>query len=201
MPIKVNGSSSGSVTLAAPASGSDVTVTLPGTAGTVATLASPAFTGTPTLNGSTLVSSKILQVVSSTLADQFTTTSTGFVDITNMSVSITPAATTSKVFVIVTFGLLGNTDAPSMSLYNLYRNSTAIAQPNANTAMTAGLYANNSGTGHGGSFSFLDSPATTSATTYKVAMRVNGGTGVVNRLALNTNWQSVSTITAMEVAA
>lgn len=143
----------------------------------------------------------IVQVVSTTIGAQFTTTSTGFVDITGFSLSITPTANTSKVFVIVTIGLGGNTSGTHLSLYNLYRDSTAIAQPSGGTAMTAGLYSNNGVTGHATAFSFLDSPATTSATTYKVAMRVNGGTGVINRLALNTDWQSVSTITAMEVAA
>lgn len=51
MPVKINGATSGSVTLAAPATGSDVTVNLPAAAGTLATLNSPAFTGTPTVNG------------------------------------------------------------------------------------------------------------------------------------------------------
>lgn len=39
MPVKINGSTSGSVTLAAPATGSDVTLTLPAATGTAATTA------------------------------------------------------------------------------------------------------------------------------------------------------------------
>ena len=39
MPVKINGATSGSVTLAAPATGSDVTLTLPAAAGTAATTA------------------------------------------------------------------------------------------------------------------------------------------------------------------
>lgn len=55
MPVKINGSSSGSVTLAAPASGSDVTLTLPGSTGTVPLLAgSNTWTGTQSFAGATL---------------------------------------------------------------------------------------------------------------------------------------------------
>lgn len=55
MPIKVNGASSGSVTLAAPASGSDVTVTLPGTAGTVPLVGGTnTWTGTQNFTGATV---------------------------------------------------------------------------------------------------------------------------------------------------
>lgn len=147
---------------------------------------------------------RIRQVVTATRTTQFTTTSTGFVDVTGLSVTITPQASTSTILILLTLGSCGNTDAASMSLYNLYRNSTAIAQPTDGLdwcRASALLYANNAGTGFPVVSSFIDSPATTSATTYKLAMRVNGGTGVINRLALNTDWSGVSTITVMEVAA
>ena len=55
MPIKINGSTSGSVTLTAPASGSDVTVTLPTDLNAKSPSASPTFTGTVTLTGATVV--------------------------------------------------------------------------------------------------------------------------------------------------
>jgi hypothetical protein len=55
------------------------------------------------------------------------------------------------------------------------------------------------------SVSVLDSPATTSATTYKVQIRnVSGGTAYVNRQVTDTDSTSfnrtASTITVMEVA-
>ena len=50
------------------------------------------------------------------------------------------------------------------------------------------------------SFSVLDSPATTSATTYKVTGFTNAGTLYVNRLPGDPNWNTISTITAMEVS-
>lgn len=51
MPVKINGSSSGSVTLQAPASGSDVTVTLPAATGTLLNTPGAWTTYTPTLGG------------------------------------------------------------------------------------------------------------------------------------------------------
>jgi hypothetical protein len=49
--------------------------------------------------------------------------------------------------------------------------------------------------------SFLDSPATTSSTVYKLAMRQNsGGTGYINRRTTDNSFGGVSTITLMEVA-
>jgi hypothetical protein len=52
----------------------------------------------------------------------------------------------------------------------------------------------------GWSINFLDSPATTSATTYKIQGRVTGGTFYINRR--NTaDWATTSSITVMEIAA
>jgi hypothetical protein len=49
------------------------------------------------------------------------------------------------------------------------------------------------------SMAVLDSPATTSATTYKVQARVNGSTMHINRLPSDANFTTVSTVTVMEV--
>lgn len=59
--MKINGTTSGSVTLAAPATGSDVTLTLPGSAGTVAVVGSAAMTliTSGTLSGASVVLSSI----------------------------------------------------------------------------------------------------------------------------------------------
>lgn len=48
--------------------------------------------------------------------------------------------------------------------------------------------------------SFVDSPATTSSTTYKVQASINADTVYVNRRALDTNFTGQSTITVMEIA-
>jgi len=46
---------------------------------------------------------KVLQVVSVTKVDAFTTTSASFVDVTGLTVSITPSATSSKILILSTF--------------------------------------------------------------------------------------------------
>ena len=54
MPVKINGATSGSVTLAAPATGSDVTLTLPGATATVQTVPGAWTSYTPTLTNLTV---------------------------------------------------------------------------------------------------------------------------------------------------
>ena len=139
---------------------------------------------------------RVLQVVSTLKNDPQTVTSTSFVDITGLSVSVTPSSTTSKILVLATVFL---SNGANTSFVNLVRDSTAIAQPSAGTSpattITASSMANNS------SVMFLDSPATTSATTYKLQIRVNTGTGYVNRSSFDVQQTAVSSITVFEVSA
>ncbi len=72
---------------------------------------------------------KVLQVVSVTKVDAFTTTSTSFVDVTGLTVSITPSATSSKILILSTFQA-GNS-SNTTDLFNLVRDSTALAQGTA----------------------------------------------------------------------
>ena len=144
---------------------------------------------------------RILQVVNTIKADVFSTTSTSFTDLTGMSVSITPSATTSKVLVF--FALSVSNGSVNSSVYvNLVRDSTNIAQ-------STGGATNNQTSAHvvtatlGNFFSavqFLDSPNTTSATTYKLQIRTSSGTAFVNRRGADGGDGLVCTMTAMEVA-
>ena len=71
---------------------------------------------------------KILQVVSALKTDAFTTTSTTFVDVTGVSVSVTPTSATSKILIFVT-GVTGTAGASNVvAPINLVRNSTNIAE-------------------------------------------------------------------------
>lgn len=94
--IKINGATNGSVTLAAPATGSDVTLTLPGGTGTDGQVIAT--------NGSGSLSfvnpGKILQVVRNTNSVSRETTSTSFVDVTGMTVTITPKKADSNILLI-----------------------------------------------------------------------------------------------------
>jgi hypothetical protein len=149
----------------------------------------------------------VLQIKSTTKTDTFTTTSTTFTDVTGLSIAITPSSATNKIFVLATLAT-GNNSTEAMML-RLMRDSTAIAVGDAagsRVQVTTGFYNANSDNMNTSAMSFLDSPATTSATTYKVQIRGTGAaTMAVNRSANDTNAatgsRGVSTITVFEVLA
>ena len=183
--VKITGNASGTgvLTIAAPNTNTDRSITIPDKAGAIAVGA-----GT------------IVQVVSSIKTDTVSTTSTSFADVSDLSVAITPSSTSNKVLVLVTLGANGNTT--SSVLFNLVRGSTNLAQPDSgNHPSTINLFNTGTTDVDNAAINFLDSPSTTSSTTYKIQMRVDGGTGYLNRHTSNTNYNSVSTITVMEVVA
>ena len=133
-----------------------------------------------TVDGDTLASGtggKVLQCLSTPFTSVFSSTSPDtFADISGFSVAITPTATSSKVLVTVNVGYEG--PASNNSFFRLVRDSTAIALGDAAGSRDRGLLKlNRSSSNYGwqvASFTFLDSPSTTSATTYKLQI---GGTG------------------------
>ena len=148
---------------------------------------------------------KVLQVVQTVVtAPTASTTSTTFVDITGMTLSITPTLATSKVLVsfVIQIGVVTGWHAR----YRLVRDSTAICVGDAFGSRTqaTGDVAYNVSVPNIGSAQFLDSPATTSATTYKVQWGAeNTSTIYLNRAHGNTDTaefvSAASTITAMEI--
>ena len=188
--VKVSGNASGTgtLTIAAPNTNSDYTLTLP-------------------TNTGTLISTASLQVVTANKTDTFSTSSTSFTDITSLSVSITPSSASSKILIMAYISAQG-TPGATVTQHRLVRGATAIAVGDAASSRTqasAGLYSSVSDTTQQATIVFLDSPATTSSTTYKCQMRVNGSTGYVNRTSSDTdntnNARTISTITVMEIAA
>jgi hypothetical protein len=150
----------------------------------------------------------IIQTQSTTKTDTFTTTSSSYTDITGLSVSITPKSASNKILVLFSVngaGTAGQTQAP----VQLVRDTTAIAiGDTAGSRIRATLSLNALSEANAisnGSMNFVDSPATTSATTYKLQIRSFGGqTVVVNRSEsdtdANTRMRTVSSITVIEVA-
>jgi hypothetical protein len=150
---------------------------------------------------------KLGQVVSTFLDTTFSTASTSYTDITGLSVSITPTLATSKVLVLaqINYGYSGDI----VTTLRLVRGSTAIDIGAVSGASALGTIGGGNGGGANavtalipGVVSFLDSPATTSATTYKMQMFVNSGTGYINRTGRdNTSFdmRAASTITVIEV--
>lgn len=174
-----------------------------GTNGQVLTADSTAATG---LKWATAASgTKIGQVAQTFLSTTFSTSSSTYTDLTGLSVSITPTATTSKILVLVSITQSTSTGGAGNTFFQLVRDSTAVGNSSGLTqnsfSAVAGAMLPTSGSGQTGTI-YLDSPSTTSATTYKIQMRNDGGyTAYVNRRGADTNSGGVSTITVMEVVA
>jgi hypothetical protein len=151
--------------------------------------------------------SAVLQVVSAIKTDTFSTATTGsWVDVTGLSVSITPSNTTSKILVFYNISGMNNTN---QGWYSLFRGSTQISVGDASgsrlQASGGNFYDGNASALKQFGSTFLDSPATTSATTYKLAVRSQSATTYVNRSSFYDNTTdhatAVSAITVMEIAA
>jgi hypothetical protein len=152
---------------------------------------------------------RIMQVVSTTKTD-VSALSPGAtqLDITGLSVSITPSAASSKILV---FAYVTHSQNLTGGLF-LVRGSTNICVGDTGGSRipaTVGMNANPAPSNNGIGVTplwFLDSPNTTSATTYKVAVRqTSTGTFNVNRATTDTDnadhFRTTSTITVMEVSA
>lgn len=150
---------------------------------------------------------RILQVTSATV-DNITqsTTSSTMSDITGLSVTLTPQATSSKVFIIASINV-GANGAADNTFYNLKRDTTTLAPgTGATNNVTAAYRFSYDGAGFQTfqianlCITYLDSPSTTSSTTYKMQWATRVGTLYLNR-AGDTNIGVSSTITAFEISA
>ena len=149
----------------------------------------------------------VLQVVSTAKTDTFTSATTdSFIDITGLSVSITPSSASNKILVLAQVMSAGAVVTNNV-LLRILRNSTAInvgdtsgSRSSAFACTQAANDGNNAPTPHA---SFLDSPNTTSATTYKIQALSNAATIYVNRSPIdadaNYSPRGCSTITVMEI--
>jgi hypothetical protein len=153
---------------------------------------------------------KVLQVVSTLKTDTFSAASNSLVDITGYSVSITPTSATSKILVLV--NLNGNgTNGSNGAVFALLRGSTDIAAPSSPGSRDAGfgnIYINDAAQMGSTSITVLDTPATTSALTYKVQGQNTGtssGSFYINRTVQDANdnnhSRTCSSITVMEIGA
>jgi hypothetical protein len=200
--IEGNASGTGTLTIAAPNTNSNFTLTLPTNTGDIVTTGTTTGISASALSTGTLATARlpagtVLQVVSTTKTDTFSTASTSFVDVTGFSVSITPTSASSKILVFGNLTSSAGLQAVITGDAQLVRDSTAIG--NGSSGLATHNSANSSFT-VGWPFSYLDSPATTSATTYKVQVRGDGATFYINTPSARTLVGS-STITVMEIAA
>ena len=195
--IRLYGSTSGYVELEAPAVSPDASLVLPST-----------FAG---------IGSNVVQTVKT---DTFTNAfvlgaGIATVDVTGLSVTITPTSATSKVLVLATVSgsnsarngiidirlvrdggtVVGAVGDASGSRYRISHRQSAIGQSGSDIALAT--------------LTYLDSPATTSATTYQISVAATDDnanqTVYVNRSSTDADnfddRRTISTITAIEVAA
>jgi hypothetical protein len=163
----------------------------------------------PQLTGVKLPTGSVLQVLQTVKTDTFSVTGQTFTDITGLSVSITPTSSTSKILVMFTTAISNNNGAYSGGV-RLVRNSTPIYVGDAaGNRIQSSNWAFQYYYWEVGNLTntFLDSPATTSATTYKLQL-VSGYAGqtvYIGRSYLDSDdlGQSryPSSITVMEIAA
>jgi hypothetical protein len=160
---------------------------------------------------------KVLQVVQTVKSDTASSTSATFTDISGMSASITPTSASNKILVFFDIGISaagGSSGCPGM--IKLLRGSTSIYVGDAAGSRETGygsIYTDP--TYYGDAYAvakmtgvYLDSPSTTSSTTYKVQFRANSaGTTTVylnstGDTSNNANLiRTASSVTLMEIAA
>jgi hypothetical protein len=182
------------------ASGAPATVGV-GTSGQV--LTSNGAGSAPSMQDSA-AGGKVLQVVSTTKTDAFSSSGVSWSDITGLSVSITPSSTSSTILVTACLSL----DSSDTNLVGgrIMRDSTPIAVSTVTGSQFEGAFSRVAGgySAETQSLTHEDSPATTSAVTYKIQLNgYSSGTHYVNRpssLATNRS-TSVSSITVMEIGA
>jgi len=158
---------------------------------------------------------KILQVVSTAKTDTFSASvaSGNFSAVTGLSASITPASASNKILV-TTHLHLSSSIAAGTGSYRIMRGATPVGVGDlagSRGQQTAALnnWDNENGDIANVSMTFLDSPATTSATTYSVEFynyyTVGTPTLYLNRSFGDNNnsfgVRPISTITVMEVSA
>lgn len=150
---------------------------------------------------------KILQVVQVTKTDtQTSTTAATWIDVTGLSASITPTSSSSKILVHVTL----NGSCQINMFARLVRGATAIAvgdvASNRVQHSIGSYYQYGDGNiNHTHNLTYLDSPATTSTTTYKIQFWCStGNTVVINRCVNDTDnndtGRGFSSIVLMEVS-
>ena len=132
---------------------------------------------------------KVLQVVSGTTTTSASTTSATFVD-SGLTASITPSSASSKVLVLLT-QYCGKTGDASTSL-RLFRGATQLTE-----VLYIGDTGDSTSQNLGYALSYLDTPATTSATTYKTQYASGGGVGTAF-VQRNSN---LSSIVLLEIGA
>mgnify|MGYP003133064717 CR=1 FL=1 len=156
----------------------------------------------------------IIQVVSATKTDTFTTTAaiSSPAAVTGLACTITPSSNSNKILIITNIGMATTTNDDYGVRFHLYRGGSQITGAQGDTSGNNVRVAFSVRTSKDTRFSapsmmYLDSPATTSATTYQLYCSVepSGGSACINRDGDGRDIEefprAMSTFTVMEVSA
>tara|TARA_R110002126_G_scaffold118168_2_gene258055 strand:- start:6 stop:551 length:546 start_codon:yes stop_codon:yes gene_type:complete len=166
------------------------------TSSQITSVAASTLTGTQTIPRGTLPTGSVLQVVSVAYSTQ-TSNNTGSYAATGVTLSITPTSSSSKILVFVSGGDAASTSPASGVQTEIRRGGTALAT----FAVQGPVYIGANGNfyiGTGPSINYLDSPATTSSTTYATFFKPQGGAGATATVQRDG---TTSSMTLMEISA
>lgn len=142
--------------------------------------------------------SYVKQVVQTVDQTNRSTTSASMTS-SGVSVSITPTSNTSRILLFFTAMTGNSTAGASANRFAFFRSTTDLT-PAGNTEFAVGYLTNNPVI-IPVSMSYIDSPATTSPTTYNIYWLTAGGTAYLGRRGLDTAYDSPNVLTAIEIAA
>jgi len=134
---------------------------------------------------------KVLQVVQASTSTQADSTSSTYAD-TNLSATITPSSTSSKILVLAAQQIT-SAGGRAVAAVNIVRGSTQVIEFNQISNVE-----NQSGTHY---LPYLDSPSTTSATTYKTQVKRIDQSGTVQAQRNDASGNATSVITLIEIGA
>ena len=148
---------------------------------------------------------KVLQVVSTTKSDTWTSSGTGnFQAVTGLSLNITPSSVSNKIFILSNVQIYHGDFGGGVSIY---RNGSQIVTPvsvGSRSIANASSYAGYAQSSSNLALSHLDSPSSTSSLTYQIYAFVRSVTYYINRSSTDTDSddfaRTISTITAFEIA-
>ena len=151
------------------------------------------MTRTNFVSGIGATAGQIIQVVTATDSTSRSSTSASYVTASNtLSVSITPASTSNKIFVLYTGAVQNVNNTNSTSHFTIFRGATNLGG-GTNNALASSFDPQNNMV-ETIAMGYLDSPNTTSSTTYQVQFKNDNGTNVT----LNAQG-TLGSITAFEV--
>jgi hypothetical protein len=175
-------------------SGDTITIGASGDTITIPSGATISNSGTATGFG------KVLQAVATQGGNNFSTTSASFVDVTGMSLTITPAASSSKILLLCNTNTYQTTDVAyfAMRYERAISGGATTAFGHATYGQSYARAAQDHDFWGGVGMTYLDSPSTTSEITYQVQASTTGS-GTVS-IGVNTAVNQ-NTIIAIEIGA